>query len=644
MKFDSLVIDNFLALKEARIELSDRGLVSIEGVNDDDSSAISNGAGKSSLADALCWCLYGVTARGVSGDAVVNNKTKKDTRVSLRIIDGDKEYYIKRYRKHKTFKNLLSVEMTTPDGMRDVTAGTDKITQGLVEEIIGCSYEVFRASIYAGQEQMPDLPGLTDKQLKLLIEEAAGVTILEKAYEEARARVSVQTKTAEETTSRFVQAKARADEIAVDLASSMSAQKGFAKGQAEKLGDIVNKVKDLNTSYADCMKTLKKEPKSEIMERIKAIDYQFAEIDNERQEERRLEEHSQTTFATCRSLTGASSVIKNQITSAQYDLDRVNERIGTPCGECGKTYCEDDLAEAKKLAAKKLAKLNVDLDTLEIQQGIALETHKSAQSALETFRATMSDASALSAERVSLSDRLACIRDGENQARAILDKIKALKDNAKTIATEVNPYDKMVEDWQQRLNDTNTKMSVLEVASAEQAKELRISNILVKVFAPAGVRAHILDTVTPFLNAQTSKYLSVLSDGNIQATWSTLVTTTKGELREKFSIEVKNSKGGTSFGLISGGEKRKVRIACALALQDLVASRATKPIELFIGDEIDDALDAAGLERLMMILQEKALERGSVFVISHNSGIRDWISNTITVVRKDGVSTLMEAA
>jgi DNA repair exonuclease SbcCD ATPase subunit len=114
------------------------------------------------------------------------------------------------------------------------------------------------------------------------------------------------------------------------------------------------------------------------------------------------------------------------------------------------------------------------------------------------------------------------------------------------------------------------------------------------VFSPTGVRAYLLDEVTPFLNEQTAKYLGTLSDGNLTATWTTLVKTAKGDLREKFSIEVTNVTGGETFKGISGGEKRKVRIACALALQDLVARRASKPIELFIGDEIDDALDSRG--------------------------------------------------
>jgi len=112
-------------------------------------------------------------------------------------------------------------------------------------------------------------------------------------------------------------------------------------------------------------------------------------------------------------------------------------------------------------------------------------------------------------------------------------------------------------------------------------------------------------------------------------------------LREKFAIEVDTVSGGSSFGLISGGEKRKVRIATALALQDLVAQRATKPIELLMADEIDDALDSTGLERLMMILTEKAREKGTVIIISHND-LKDWIPNVLTITKRDGYATIEE--
>ncbi|MCY1303060.1 hypothetical protein D9M70_527490 [compost metagenome] len=171
-----------------------------------------------------------------------------------------------------------------------------------------------------------------------------------------------------------------------------------------------------------------------------------------------------------------------------------------------------------------------------------------------------------------------------------------------------------------------------EAELGEIAAQCALLADAVKVFSPAGVRAHILDTVTPYLNERTSEYLGVLTDGDTQATWSTLQSGAKGALKEKFNIAVQSGTGGSSFGLLSGGEKRKVRLACAMALQDMVASRATKPINIFVADEIDHALDEAGLERLMGILNTKAKERGTVLVVSHNS-LADWIDQAITVTK-----------
>ena len=59
------------------------------------------------------------------------------------------------------------------------TAGiSEERAQEVIDKLLGCSLEVFQAAVYAGQEKMPDLPSMTDKQLKLMIEEAAGVEVL----------------------------------------------------------------------------------------------------------------------------------------------------------------------------------------------------------------------------------------------------------------------------------------------------------------------------------------------------------------------------------------------------------------------------------------------------------------------------------
>jgi DNA repair exonuclease SbcCD ATPase subunit len=203
----------------------------------------------------------------------------------------------------------------------------------------------------------------------------------------------------------------------------------------------------------------------------------------------------------------------------------------------------------------------------------------------------------------------------EYNHESILGVKKKIEENEKKITME-----------ELDLNMANIEVSNLEIA--------------VKSLSRKGFRGEILDQVTPFLNARTAYYLDALTDDNISASWVTISENSYGEYTENFHIDITHNVSGVSkFQLLSGGEKRKVRLACALALQDLVATRAVKPISLFIADEIDHAIDDSGLELLMGILERKAIEMGSVFIISHNS-LKDWCRNRIVVTKKNNISTI----
>ena len=120
------------------------------------------------------------------------------------------------------------------------------------------------------------------------------------------------------------------------------------------------------------------------------------------------------------------------------------------------------------------------------------------------------------------------------------------------------------------------------------------------------------------------------------AVWSTMDTTKKGEIRDKFNIAVEKAGFSKDFRGLSGGEKRKVRLACALALRDMVANRASKAFSC-LSAMIDDALDSVGLERLMGILEAKARERGTVMIVSHKE-MKSWFRETVTLEIKEGRS------
>lgn len=645
MDIKSLDIENFCAIGEAHLTLDNRGLILIQGVNADDSSAKSNGAGKSSIVDALCWVLYGTTARGETGDAIVNSKAKKDTAVIVEIDDAGTEYKVARYRKHTKHKNQLFAYQYD-DGMKawiDISKGTERETQEVVQKIMGSSLEVFKGSIYAGQEQMPDLPGMTDKHLKLLVEEGAGVEELGEAHAEAQKQtLTVEKELAVAYTVRNNTTLAL-NEAQDTLNNYIEQEKLFDDGRKDRAKTELTKVPPLQAYLKGLDAKISALPSAPTLTARKtAIEAQLTAHSAEKAEQARL---MSVTLAADRRVTAAkthASNVRANLANAKNALASVEAKIGAPCGECGKAYCEHDVEAVKRLREADIVRLTKDFEASIEEAKKVIAEHTAALTAQAAFEASMTDVSAVSAELAGINAQLRDLAELEHQHKRYSAEIEAVKAAAKTKLTEANPWSAHVPAQRAKVATLDSKLAGDEATVEMLEEKHQLLKDAVAVFGPAGVRAHILDTVTPFLNHQTGEYLGALADGNIHATWSTLTANAKGELKEKFSIAVENDHGGKSFGLQSGGEKRKVRIACALALQDMVASRATKPINIFIADEVDHALDDNGLERLMGVLDRKAKERGTVLVISHNA-LSDWIDQTITVTKSGGKSTVSGA-
>lgn len=644
MKIQSLSIDNFLTVGSAWVELDDRGLLLIQGQNNDDPSAESNGAGKSSVVDALCWGIYGTTARGVSSDAVVNKTAKKDCKVVITLVEGDKEYTITRHRKHATGKNsvLIDERDTTTGTVVDLSKGTDKETQDVINKVMGCSLDVFMAAVYAGQERMPDLPGMTDKQLKMLIEEAAGVEVLTEAYMAARDRYNKAKAGLDSVVAQQLNAINIKNGLDVALAGQEAQSKEFEDGRRERAKAELAKVLPLNQEIARSEEALKAWDEPAARAELEEID---AKIKAHKTEEAEFNRLNSEAAILDRQLAAAKSTIamkKNSIANAEEGLARIEEQVGKPCGECGKAYCEHDLEAARQARRDTIEALKKDLiefvgDTKKLVAKVA-----AAQEAAATFKSGMTDISAAATRQRELSNLLNAIDAANRQIEAKKREVAAVKVAANAKLTETNPWTKAIEAKKEEIKRAGEMIDALTKKVGEEGDKVELLADAVKVFGPAGVRAHVLDTVTPYLNDRTREYLGALADGNIHATWATLAKTAKGDLKEKFNIEVTNDKGAESFAGLSGGEKRKVRLATAMALQDMVAGRARKPIDIFIADEVDHALDESGLERLMGVLERKARERGTVLVISHNS-LSDWIDNVITVTKSGGLATVSGA-
>lgn len=642
MKITGLEIRNFLTISEAKLSLSDKGLVLIQGENLDDPSAKSNGAGKSSIPDALCWALYGTTARGITGDAVVNKVAKKNCMVSVEIEDGDDRYKIMRFRKDKHDKNAVLVYKGSKNPAEvsvDLSRGTDRETQEVINAIIGASEDVFRSSVYAGQESMPDLPGMTDKFLKLLIEEAAGVERLSKAYDIARGMVNDERNRLGSLVSSRSMTELNLKAAIVKLDEAKEKAETFERERAGRSNEYKEMAKKVAEVARAKVVKISKLDESAIRIGLASCDKKLEERDRQNKELDALQGKERTADRAFSLKMAEVEAEKRSLARLERELATVSDKVGKPCGECGKPYHEEDIHGAKAIAEAKVAEARETLRKVATEAKWLKTELDVATGAVESFKARMDDFSVLLDAQRGYRNQLEQVEQEKRELETLKTKVAQSVEASKAELTVPNPYTSLVEAQERSVKSTEEALEGFKCEIAACEERCEDLDAVAKVFGPAGVRARILDTVTPFLNDRTSDYLGALSDGNITAVWSTLTRTKGGDLKEKFAIDVTNDKGAETFAGLSGGEKRKVRLATTLALQDLVASRATKPVNLFIGDEIDDALDTAGLERLMTILERKARERGTVLVISHND-LADWCDNIATVTKKGGVSTV----
>ncbi|HEC2111250.1 TPA: AAA family ATPase [Klebsiella oxytoca] len=635
MKFLTLEVENFMALANAKVELDQRGLVLIQGVNAGDSSAASNGAGKSTLMNSLMWCIYGETSHGVKGDDVLSTGHEKNCRVKVTIEDEGKRYAIIRHRKHKEFKNRLIVR--GEDG--DMTKGKDSLTQEFVERLIGASKEVFMASIYASQEAMPDLPGMSDKNLKTIVEEAAGVDRLTKAYAIARERANAAAARMETTKTKMDACLSLVESAQNELESAKTSSEAWERDRSERL-DVAR------ADLVGAEVTL-----TEVEMELRSLPEQIRDTENaigkEREKLASKEEHDAKLVKVRGAITDIRASIRiteniqkeamQRARAFKVKAEEVNTKVGEPCPTCGKAYCVEDLSTVKESFVEQ-ARSEISQAQASATSVAKYQEHLEKALKIESsLVASTPDVSAIISRIEQLTKELGTLRHREKEVVAVEALVARARSEVDRITKETNPFLAVIKRHEESLAANKSNYGVLKTELKNIQEQALLLDKARQVYSPAGVRSHILTSVTPFLNTQTAEYLNTLSDGNIVAEWSTMESTKKGEWRDKFNISVRKIGASKTFQTLSGGEKRKVRIACSLALQDLVASRASKNIELFIGDEIDDALDTAGLERLMGILEAKARERGTVMIISHKE-MKSWFRETITVEVKEGRS------
>src|SRR2546423_5424080 len=271
--------------------------------------------------------------------------------------------------------------------------------------MLGCSEEVFRAAVYVGQESLPDLPAMTDKQLKELVEEAAGVKILEAAYSRAKERVQNAVKEVDGLTHLRKAGTAGHDSLNEQFRLESANALRWEDDRGKKLAEIGNKGIAVKQEIGDLTAALS-DPAwiAGTQEQIAEIDQRLKCLADERDGERRL---SGVVAKAQSARAVAAAAVKRMaelVKRLKEELGEVEHKIGEPCNECGTPLTDTHLCAAKEAAAKRLADAGATLRTEHGKFTAASATLAEAEGALETHRKAMHDTSALTAERAKLAE------------------------------------------------------------------------------------------------------------------------------------------------------------------------------------------------------------------------------------------------
>jgi DNA repair exonuclease SbcCD ATPase subunit len=178
IEFSHIEISNFLSYgnNTTTVKLQSDKPILILGKNYVASSdgSDSNGAGKSSILNAICFALYDDVLFKCNVDKLINNINKKDLLVTLFFSVDNVKYKIQRFRKNKAlggdgikiFRNGNDKwefsEQITPDS----TSNANK----LIVKIIGKSFEIFSRIVVFSATSKPFLSLTSPEQIEFLEE------------------------------------------------------------------------------------------------------------------------------------------------------------------------------------------------------------------------------------------------------------------------------------------------------------------------------------------------------------------------------------------------------------------------------------------------------------------------------------------
>lgn len=622
-----------MAIKEAELELDNQGLILIEGVNKTNDSFDSNGSSKSTLVSSITYALYGKTEKGLKADDVVNKYEKKNTSVILSFNIGEDNYRVERYRKHKEFKN--KVKLFCND--KEITGSTNDVTDKQIQDLFGIDFNTYVNAIIYGQGDIPMFSQATDKGKKEILESITKVEVYKKAQDVAKEKVKEveeqQNKEQQEIEKLGYQKELKQEQFDKEVSKYnqvMEQKKQEEETFKQRQEEYNNKVKELDEQ----INTLKQN-----IPEIENTEFIFSDNYNKAKEGIELIKNNinDKLMPVWNQEELSERVVDQEIRSIQSKINQLDTNDHCP-------VCGSPIDNSHKVKEKE------NMETQISQEQEKLKQHKENKQKIEDKKRELETKINQLEQMMKEEDLQKQNHDREiqkqyQQQQEVYNNISQLensksglqkptlndysyieKPDEKLYKKEQNDIDKAIDKHKDKVVQLETKKN-------------KYSNA-VDAFGNKGIRSVVLDFITPFLNERANEYLQTLSGSDIEIEFQTQVKNSKGELKDKFDVIVKNSNGGESYKANSAGEQKRIDLSISFAIQDLIMSKDDISTNIALYDECFDGLDTIGCENVVKLLKDRLKTVSTIFVITHSESLKPLFENVITMVKEDGVSRL----
>lgn len=673
-----------MSIKDILLPLENQGLLLLNGKNLDNPALNNNGSGKSSIIEAIVYSLYGRTLRGVRGDLVVNRIIGADMRLELQLVDDDEvTYTIIRHRKHNKYKNksLLYREE------QNITPKSEADFDAYITKLLQADFIIFTASLLYSSESFK-FSTASDNEIKKAFETMLGLDILSVAHEIAKQNLKDTQTELLSSVNSISDKKAQITRFEAQLQDLHDKQQEYLSARKQKIEYLEQSIASLDEKDDNLHTELRS-----LFNRLESLQ------DNERSTVQAIDEANQDMFqldelkdkltATNQRISEITSKIssneslwntyenlikkanksiaqhKKEIETIQSKITDVESQIGTPCVTCGRLLTKESLQSVVEEYQSKQTTLQKKLEEeLENIQELSVEssTCETQIDSLTSVLKVLNEEKNTTQNQINSSDIKTKLTELETNLRSIQSQVSSTKNDINCKNLEIKQNNDTMRDLNRQLRDIESEVKsdiyadlISDIQENLQANQDALKSLQDKqedwtkletklqfwttAYSNQGIKSYILDDVTPFLNRKLNKYLSKLTSGQIEAVFSTQTELKSGDKREKFNLEILNT-GDGQYQSNSAGEKKRIDLSINLALQDLVASRSSKKLNIALFDEVFDSLDDKGIEGVVALLRELSAEKSTILVITHNEHLKSYFTNYLTVVKQNGLSDL----